>query len=216
MIVARVCKGGKTIVQTGSIRIKGYEEADDGWFPIESCDFGFQAKETAARGGTPDASGNKGGSNQSSSKSNDKGEKKDEKSQLHLNKSIDTATSSIMGLVMDQRSSKKGKDDDLSVDLHFLSSISFGKSDSGGGGPKIFTNLMIHLEGIHVRGWTLNCSGDSRPTENITMEFDKAAMVYVYTNGKTFLAHPPRGFNQTENKSWTGDGWEWSKYVPKP
>jgi hypothetical protein len=41
-----------------------------------------------------------------------------------------------------------------------------------------YTSLLIHLEAVNVIGWEINGHGDLRPSESVTMKYDRAAMIY--------------------------------------
>src|ERR1700761_1189287 len=107
MIVARIWKGNGTIIQTGSVKILKYEDPNDGWFPVESFQFGFTPQSTGSTGAAHGPATKSAAPIQASSP--DRGGA-GTKPDLTLTKHIDTATSSIMSCVMEQRSSKKGTD----------------------------------------------------------------------------------------------------------
>jgi len=217
MIVARICDtSGFPIVAAGSCRIDNYNGQSDGWFPIEQFSFGFHAKEEdkypsahpakqpAAKQGsghTPSPAGDKKGSA--------------EHAELRLSKQIDTATCVLMTRAMSERKHKKGlaKDQEtpLTMDIHVISSAA----------PEIkkdryhYTNLMIHLDAVNIQNWEISGSGDSRPTENVTVRYDRAAMIYVATSdAEVFQVVGPNGWDQTKNKEWTWDAGRMKKYYP--
>jgi len=218
MIVARIVdKAGTAIAASGSVEIDKYNIKTHGWFPIDSFSFGLQQKDKndqGAHGAKPVALGKASGSAPAPAPGAGKGGD-NQKPELTLQKLIDTATCSLMVLVMEVRGNKKGvgeKSIPLNADIHVLSSMSIEKE------PERFTytSLMIHLEAIDIKSWTIQASGDSRPTENVTLRYDRAAMVYVPTDGEHFQPHVgPKGWDQTENKrfdvEWTG----WRDFLPR-
>jgi len=219
MIVARICnEKGKPLVGSGSCHIARYDGKDDGWFPVDSFDFGFNPKQdesnepgaqrpaqaTGAKQGPPAHPQAPGGGK--------KGDKKDF-AELQISKQLDTATLSLMLLAMQERKAKKGvgeKSTVLHADIHTISSMSFAKQDRFH-----YTSLMIHLEAVNVQSWKINGSGDSRPTENVSLRYDRAAMIYVSTGqGKDFLVVGPKGYDQTANEPWTWNDSEMRRYYP--
>src|SRR5215471_13038059 len=106
MIVARICEeSGKPLAASGSIKIANYDGAGDGWFPIESFNFGLQEKpdknDHDAHGAAHPASGGPSASAHSPAPGVGKGGNEDHT--LSLEKAIDTATCSLMTLVMKER-----------------------------------------------------------------------------------------------------------------
>jgi type VI protein secretion system component Hcp len=224
MIVARICKpkGGDALVTVGSVRVVPYDGKKDGWFPLDSFNFGFlehkdeanaapAAKGAPAKGGTgthstvPTApAGGKG----------DKGEKKD-RAEMSLSKQVDSVSSSLLFLAMQERKSKKGtsreKELQLEADIHVVSSLQAGAE----GDRSTYTSLMVHLEAVNVVDWQLSASGDSRPTETVKLRYDRVAMIYIATaDGKVFRVDPPKGWDQTENKPFEWDTSLIEKYYP--
>jgi hypothetical protein len=225
VIVARICdKNGKPIVQTGSSRIEGHR-GEDGWFPIESFNFGFLEKSDDKKDPAGGAKGQPGAGGKSPaappSPAGGKGEKGKDFSELSLEKQVDTVTCLLMVLAMKERKSKKGVSRDqetkLEADIHIISSVHVDQKAE----RCTFTNLMIHLEAVNILGWEIRGSGDSRPTETIKLRYDRAAMIYVKTpDGKT--VDPligPKGWDQTKSVefdegefNWSRSKWE--KYLP--
>ncbi len=230
MIVARVCddKGGP-IVASGSCKIDRYDGVNDGWFPIDGFNFGFQEKPAAAGAaqgapgakGAPAASGARPGSAPAGAPGGAPGgagtaggQGQEDFTHVSIQKQIDTSSVSLMLLAMKERKHKKGvdpkKEKKISADIHVISSVSLEKQESG---RFHYTSLMVHLEAVNVQGWTLTGSGDTRPTEVVTLRYDKAAMVYISTaNGSVFQVIGPKGWDQTKSDTfeWTAD----PKYFP--
>ena len=109
---------------------------------------------------------------------------------MTLSKEIDATTCYLMWLAMVERKSKKGVHDKSTADIHVLSSVTIDNR------RHIYPSLMIHLEGVAVQAWSVSASGDERPSENIGLKYDKAAMNYRATpDGKQFQDHPPGGMS---------------------
>jgi type VI protein secretion system component Hcp len=217
MIVARICDtSGFPIVASGSCKIDNYDGAPDGWFPIDQFSFGFHAKEEdtdpSAHPAKPPASKQNGTGHAPSPAGGKKGKSDAE---LRISKLIDTSTCILMTRAMSERKYKKGvaKDQEtpITMDIHIISSAApdIKKARSH------FTSLMVHLEAVNIQNWDISGSGDSRPTENVTVRYDRAAMIYVATkDAETFHVVGPKGWDQTENKEWTWNASRMKKYYP--
>jgi hypothetical protein len=217
MIVARIRDAGKIVV-TGSCNIDRYSGQDDGWFPVESFNFGFtedaaqEDNDPSPKAGPPKPSGNSapGGG----PKGQGGGKKKDKDfAELSLEKQIDTATCSLMYLAMEERKSKRGivksqggKARDLNADIHALGLIQSSQTKE----RCVYPLIMIHLEAVNILGWGIQGSGDNRPSENIKLRYDRAAMVYCATSdGLKFMMHGPRGWDQTTNEGFDSGKFNW-------
>jgi hypothetical protein len=217
MIVARICdESGKPLAASGSIKIANYDGAGDGWFPVDSFSFGLHKKEDKSDQGGHSAphAGSTNSSAGSHSPTPGGGKGGDgERPELSIEKSIDTATCSLMMLVMAERSSKKGvgkKATPLTADIHIITSVA-RKLDE----HFIYTSLMIHLEAVDVKSWTIHGSGDSRPTESVVLRYDRAAMIYFSTTeAKTFHRVGPYGWDQTANKAFDWSVGKMKSYYP--
>jgi type VI protein secretion system component Hcp len=228
MIVARFCdSSGTPIIGAGSSRIERYDGAD-GWFPIEGFNFGFKDKPEdnkdpgAAGKAPPSGGGQAAGPKLSPGGGGGKAGPHDDFNQVKLSKQVDTATCLLMVLAMRERKSKKGadrgKETKLEADIHILSSVQLVQKSE----QYVFTNLMIHLEAVNILGWDIQGSGDSRPTESVSLRYDRAAMIYVRTpdakNVDPLIG--PKGWDQTKGVEFNeGDfNWaksKWDKYLPK-
>jgi hypothetical protein len=216
MIVARI-RDGKKIVVTGSCKIERYIGQDQGWFPVESFNFGFtedsndEEKDPAAKGGPPKPAG----SNPPGGGPKGQGGKRKEKdfAELSLEKQIDTATCSLMYLAMEERKSKRGvvksqggKARDLNADIHVLGLVQRGQSAE----KSVYPIIMVHLEAVNILGWGIQGSGDNRPSENVKLRYDRAAIVYcATTDGQHFMMHGPRGWDQTTNQGFDSGKFTW-------
>jgi type VI protein secretion system component Hcp len=88
------------------------------------------------------------------------------------------------------------------ADIHFLHSVMGNKSETIL--RTIFPYLMITLEDVLVTSWNITGSGDDRPTESLTLKYDKAAMRYYRTKkGDVWTGGTPAGWNQMTNFDWT-------------
>jgi len=100
----------------------------------------------------------------------------------------------------------------LEADIHVVSSISLEKQQAG---RFTYTSLMIHLEAVNLLSWDIRGSGDSRPTENVKLRYDRAAMIYFATaEGQTFQAIGPYGWDQTANEEYTWNTAKVKRYFP--
>jgi hypothetical protein len=201
MIVARLKRGGTPI--TGSSGLAMYP-AKDGWFPIQSFNFGLDAPKdesaqnnTGGGGATAGATAGRGsGGGRATAGASARGgasaggKKEGDFTEMTLSKEIDATTCYLMWLAMVERKSKKGVHDKSTADIHVLSSVTIDNR------RHIYPSLMIHLEGVAVQAWSVSASGDERPSENIGLKYDKAAMNYRATpDGKQFQDHPPGGMS---------------------
>ena len=227
MIVARICdSSGKALVNVGTIRLAPYDGAADGWFPVDGFNFGFQdrgkdgggggggagggagAHAAPAKGGAPShGAGPAGGHGKGGS---------EDFAELSIEKQVDTVSASLMLLAMKERKSKKGTSRDsetkLEADIHVVSSISLEKQQEG---RFTYTSLMIHLEAVNIMSWDIRGSGDSRPTENVKLRYDRAAMIYFATaQGQTFLPVGPYGWDQTANSEFNWNTAKFKRYFP--
>ena len=189
MILMRISK------VPGICDIKKYDVdagKDGGWFPITSINYDFDPKgnesESGGGTGTAPAAGtqNKTGKD-SASKS----------SQVSVTKTVDMASVPIMTLAMQDRD-KVAKKESLSADVHFLGSVSV----QGSGDHNTFTFIRIHLDGIEIKSWKLNGSGEGRWTETIEIGYERSAMCYESTDGSTVLPKFTGGWDQTKNEKW--------------
>jgi type VI protein secretion system component Hcp len=217
MIVARIYKSGSSPNDkaSGSCNIYGYDGENDGWFPANSFNFGFDAKQqdAEANGSAPrtNAGAKTGASGQSTTqpKASDK-EKSQVFSAISISKEVDSTTSYLMRLAMEERKSKKGVDSGIKADIHVLSSVDVPNQKRF-----IYPGLMVHLEGVRVEEWNIESSGDERPSETVQIRYDRAAISYQRTpDGKNFSPTHTSGWDQTKNAPWTYTGF--SEYVVTP
>ena len=186
----------------GSCHIRGYDSltwAEGGWFPVDSVSFGFNPQSA-----TPESKDGKnpgkGAGNHSPRPSSNGGKDTDEEfTEMRVAKQVDCATANLMTLAMEAKMKPAEKKSKLKADIHFLGSVEGGKSSGIG----VHTFLLIHLEAVEIKGWNINGSGESRPTEDITLRYEKAAMCYHGTpDGKTKKPNLTAGWDQSANKQW--------------
>src|SRR3954463_8316195 len=107
MIFARICDDKeKPLVTTGSAALRGYE-GKDGWFPVESFNFGLQAEEKD-KGGSG-ASDPKGGHSEPPKKGGTgpaKGGGKQDFAAVKLAKHVDMSSCALMVQAMKERGHK--------------------------------------------------------------------------------------------------------------
>jgi hypothetical protein len=215
MIVAKLTESGHPIA-TGSCHIKGYDTG--GWFPIESFTFGFDPdkgkKSRAGKGQGVGAVGSQNGAMNVRSQASLNGSASTTNNQslettVSLAKQIDTATCDLMFLSMRDQEKKTGDESFIKADIHVLSSVKITRP--GSTAAHVFPNLMIHLAGVLVKQWNVQGNGDDRPTEDVTLLYDRSAIQYVHTkDGKLFMPHRARGWDQTKHLPFEFD---FSKYV---
>lgn len=207
-------------MNTGSIRIHPYDGTKEGWFPVESFGFGFieKPKDGSQAGAAGSAHGAPGKPSAPAPTASvpGKGGKPQDFAEVTLEKQVDMVTGSLMALAMQERKSKKGtgqnQEQELHVDVHFVSAVTIEKLEAG---RFTYTSLMVHLEAVNIQNWQIRGSGDSRPTESVTLRFDRAAMVYVGTgDGKNFQVDTARGWDQTKNDNFTWNLSNMKKYFP--
>lgn len=207
-----------------------YGSVGAGWFPIESVSFGFQSRDkmaaaTAAkantqnngrgRAATPQISAATGAATAGAAGGGAKGE--EEPHTLSISRFVDRVTVQLMDFAMQDRKATKADEDALrKVDIHFLHSVHvYGKHSAAEEDQYIYPYLMIALDRVLVKGWSISAQGDDRPTESLELWFDKSAMRYHRTNdGKNWIGAEPKGWDQHDDKAWTPGGD--FKYFIKP
>lgn len=231
MIVVRIRDGTGRVGQ-GSCRIALYDNGD--WFPVESFNFGFEDSQRDKQddgGGAPSGGGSggaqasanrSGGSGKGGPKQRGGGDGKGHKdfAELSIEKQVDSTTCYLMYLAMEERQTKKGVGQEnkrkISADIHVLASVQAGSTP----GRYIYPSVLIHLEAVNILSWNIAASGDGRPTETLKIRYDRAAMIYCATaDGKTFMQHGPKGWDQTQNKDYDSSGefkWtDFNTFLPK-
>jgi hypothetical protein len=225
MIIARIISSDGTFLFHGSVEIQGSPKGDDyrmgGWFPIDSFNFGMEKPPdpTANKDGqpTPHPPAARGAPVARATNAPQVPPGKDKKkSEMTLQKEVDRATCDLMLLAMQHRAQKGGPktagDKEYHVDVHVLSSVRFGTLLE----HNIFPSLMIHLEAVRVASWGINGSGDQRPSESVTLEYDKGAMHYSWYDGEHFIHFGPKGWDQDKNAIWPENDmkWKYKEYRP--
>jgi type VI protein secretion system component Hcp len=169
MIVARIDGAG------GNCRIPGYDSSSEGWFLVESVDFGFDTSHVQAKdavdGGRDVTLG-----------------KRDETT-ITLNKNLDSASCALMYQAMNERFVAKGREGKpATADIHFIENIGSGtRSKSGKEGQGVVAYLRISLGTVKVRSWNISGSSDARPNESVTLWFEQLAMKYESSvDGKVY------------------------------
>jgi hypothetical protein len=229
MIIARFCLPGGEILFHGSVEIQGSPAGDDyrqgGWFPVESFHYGFErpeekSKDDKPKSGPTGATGSPGRSGGNAPAQPTEKKEDQKKAEMTIAKEVDRATCDLMALAMEERSKKKGADrgsaggKELHVDIHILASVRFGSNLQEN---YIFPSVMIHLEGVGVKSWSIDGSGDNRPSESVTLKYDRGAMHYSWYDGQTFLHFGPKGWDQDKNQPWPASETDpaFKKYRPQ-
>ena len=196
----------------GSCKIHNYDtEGEGGWFPLASVNFGFTPKtDTVQSGGSAggNPTGSRGGGNHRGNNADSRnqgganGGQGDKFTEMSITKAVDVATVPLMQLAMDSRSDSGNKPADSAVtiaDIHFIGSVNASQSED----IYTFTFLRIHLDTVRILNWSVNGSGDERPSETVTIGYEKAAMSYQPTpDAKTIQAKGQAGWDQKEHKKW--------------
>lgn len=219
---------GKYITLEGGQKLVAkykYGQSDAGWFPIDSLQFGFNGQTESSAGGNGGGSGNSNGSggsgggsgnsSQSSSSSGSGGSKSEEDfTQLSISKHVDAATTHLMGYAMEDRKVTKADEDKLrKADIHFIDSV---RMNTSGTDQFIFPYLMITLDRVLIKGWEISSQGDDRPTESLTLWYDRCAMRYFRTSdGKVWTSVEPKGWDQQANEPWVPSDGE-APYFKQP
>lgn len=198
MIVARITDQNKNrnAKTTGSSKLKGYES----WFPLMSAAFSFTS-ESWNEESLPGIDATKTPSRP----------KKKERPQnvVQCSKPIDVATSDLMYLsVFDKLKDRQGtskEPDPLAADIHFLEVAAGSLEASKKSGPVPY--LKVALEEVTLEGWSLDGSGDERPSESFALKFEKIAIQYIAYDGEgNMLPTTARGFSQTDLTNWIPAG----------
>ena len=162
----------------GNVNIPGYTD----WFVAESFDFSIGKKVESV-----------------DSSNRDIEVVKDNDQELSISKLVDCATVYLMYSVMKGRKDS-GTKSTCSVDIHLVGTT----EDRDGLQPF----LLIRIENAIIKDWGIDGSGDDYPTENLKIWFNKAAMKYrATTDGKIYVTHGPKGWDEQENKDFKPAAW---------
>lgn len=175
----------------GSCKIPGYDRSQEAWFPADSVSFGLDsdAPDEEEAFSTSDL-------NDQLRKMLRKAGSDDELSTVSIDKQVDSATCDLMFYAMQDRLKTKSTSEPLSADIHFV--------ETAGAEGKAYPYLRVHLENVLIKSWGFEASEDDRPTESVTLKFDRAAMQYHSTaDGKTFDPAGKKGWDQIANQPWT-------------
>lgn len=184
----------------GDVKIPGYKD----WFTATSISF-----EVA----TDDATMKKRKGFSKTSKERDIEFDPDEEDdanprELQIDKTVDAATVYLMHAAMKAR--KGGTEQEVSVDIHFCQNRDYEALENAD--KKVRPYLKIRLENAYISTWGIDGSDDERPTESLTLCFNKAAMSYrASVDGKVFQTYGPHGWDQEANVDWTPSGWDKEK-----
>jgi Type VI secretion system effector, Hcp len=198
-----------------STQVEGVEGTGVGWFPIESMNFGFKAKSESKTGGVAGtASHQQGGAGtrtparppaaKTQPTLTPKSDADEAFSTINVAKFVDGASIYLMRMAMQDRAKPKSdekREKPRKADFHFLHSVAGSMTDATA--RTVFPYLMITLDNVLLKGWSINGSGDDRPTESVEIWFEKAAMRYMYTRtGKAWMGGLPVGWDQKANEPW--------------
>ena len=212
MILLRIQDiGGKNCDIEGGQTKYGYNKGGEGWMPIESMTFGFNSSSDASGGAKKSATSTQAVGKQGAQPSqsaliagaNPSGGSGNEAfSEIQVSRFVDSVTPQLMTYAMEDRRKRKGDGSKLrKADIHFLHSVMGSNSDIQL--RTIFPYLLITLEDVLVSSWNITGSGDDRPTESLSLKYDKAAMKYFRTiTGKDWIGGEPAGWDQTKDGPW--------------
>jgi type VI protein secretion system component Hcp len=180
---------------------------EGGWYPVNSASFGFESagsesSEVTSQNGKSGASASQKKTAASSEGSKD--------SEIKIEKNVDFSTANLMKVAMNCRS-KRGKDKMTltDADIHFVGTT---RRDDG---IHTWAFLRIHLEAVVIKSWNLSASGDQRPTESITLGYEKIAMCYAGTaDARIQDAKQNAGWDQAQNKDWPLSEIAFTKFFP--
>ncbi|MGL4511469.1 MAG: type VI secretion system tube protein Hcp [Lacipirellulaceae bacterium] len=189
----------------------GYGKDNAGWFPIEQVNFGFNASQAGA-----EASGSAGAAKSGAAPAPARGAApgataggaaaggEEAFQTMSVSKSVDGVTTLLMGFAMEDRAATKAdKKKVRKADIHFLQSVNPSGYSEGQGSRFVVPSLLITLQNVLIKGWSINGSGDDRPSESVELWFDKAAMRYHYTqDGKVWKGGEVKGWDQVKNEPW--------------
>ncbi|XZE46782.1 type VI secretion system tube protein Hcp [Pirellulaceae bacterium SH467] len=166
----------------GTVLLPGYKD----YFVAETIGFGVGRKVSA-----------------SSSDRNDLTIGESEEQELSIDKSVDAATVYLMHAAMKGRTDTGGPRT-LSIDIHLVQSKRYEDATASGGLTSPY--MKIRIENAIIQDWSIDASGDERPTESLKIWFNRAAMKYRATqDGKVYETHGPLGWDQQANKDWKSD-----------
>lgn len=172
----------------GDVKIPGY----DSWFIATSMDFGVGRKVEASS--TNATTGGKVVDVQIG---------KAESQELSIDKSVDSATVYLMQAAMKSRSDG-GKSYLVSIDIHLIQNKSYDEAIDSKSPVKPY--LKIRIENAIVQSWKISADDDQRPSESISIWFNRAAIKYrASPDGKVYQTFGPLGWDQQKNEEWKSD-----------
>lgn len=209
---------------SGGSKVEGkyrYNQSKAGWFHVSSTNFGFQSasesKKKTDKNASNNASSQAGGMMALPAISADADGKKQDQafSTISASKSVDSVSTTLMGFAMSDRKVTKADAKKVrKADIHFLDYV---KVRDGADNQFVFPYLMITLGNVLVKGWKISASGDNRPTEDIDLWYDKAAMRYFYTpDGQVWNGGEIQGWDQEAGESWTPSKGEAEYFAEDP
>ncbi len=189
-----------------------YSVNDQGWMPIDSMSFSLQGASQSvsesvkapAGGQAGGAQGRTGGGAASAAKPSE-AKKEEPFSTISITRLVDRATPLLMSFAMEDRKFEKGSERKLrKADIHFIHSVHTYKSTSQAESDiYIYPYMLVTLANVLIKGWSISAAGDDRPTENLELWFDKAALAYHRTSdGRVWSAAVRYGWDQYANKAW--------------
>jgi len=123
--------------------------------------------------------------------------------ELSIDKTVDSATVYLMHNAMKNR--KDASNSRCNIDIHVVQNK--GLDENKGGHLKPFQPILqIRIENAIISNWGIDASDDGRPTESISIWYNRAAMKYRATkDGKTFEVHGPLGWDEQTNADFKSD-----------
>ena len=196
MIVARLYDGAwPSGAAKGSCGIAGYQD----WFPVESFGFGFEPpKPESEKKTSPGGKETQAGARTPPSAASSVKEPEKDFTSVRISKPVDSATSYLMQMACEDRKETVGTAKSKRMaDVHVLGSMQVGAESY------IVPWVMVHLEVVLVHGWSMDASGDERPSESVELWYERASMVYVFHDKKQGLFRSEqRGWDQKKHGPW--------------
>ncbi len=163
----------------GDCMIPGFDDTahpDNAYFTAESFGFGVEREfADSAKGGTADLNIGVG-----------------ELQECTISKSMDTSSAYLCRKAISGSSCK-------TAEIKFVEAIT-----KDGNTRKNIVYLHFKLDTVFVKSWSMSGDGDDRPTEDVTLWYNRIAFAYwPTTDGKNFPTRHEVKWDQTKSKQWS-------------
>ncbi len=131
-----------------------------------------------------------------------------ESQELTIGKTIDRASVDLMLAAMRDRSDS-GPPPQIAVKIDFVTSLAYELTDEKVRDEDVHAYLKIRLGKALLKQWSIDGSGDERPTESLTISFNQSAATYYASadGGKTIQTFGPKGWDQQSSAEYRGFEW---------